>query len=538
MARVRLRSRPRAPLGEGWVLPIAAGTTTPIGNLDSGVGAGVDPAGRVTLDGLRWSLDWWVGAEDRWHVPSREAAVRQTLVGQSPVVETRVRVPSGDAVHRAYAARGAAGEDLVVVEVHNDSRVPFALALALRPFDADGEGHLARVALEGTTVSVDGRPSLALPRSPGRVALSTRRAGDAAEIVFAGTAEAVAPRSVECPDGGATAALLFPVAHTATVRVVLAGPGSSLVAPDVAPASSQVAAGWAAQSRAGARIEVPERRLREAVAACTRFLLLGADGPDDAGALDLLGFHDVAARLLAAEGTEPGRRPGRWLSALARHWALAPDPAFAATVVRVVAARVRALSRTEPADRAEGRAALATVARLLDAAGEPAGAADARALAEPMADGGADHASELARLVAAASSTWTWPRDDGSPAALITALRSILVDDRDDHLALAPSVPEGWLGQGWELHDAPTTHGRLSYAIRWHGERPALLWELEPAHDRPVPRISVPGLDPAWSSTDGRGEALLAPVPVPRREPRRRGLSIPVTIEPRRGGGR
>jgi hypothetical protein len=80
-------------------------------------------------------------------------------------------------------------------------------------------------------------------------------------------------------------------------------------------------------------------------------------------------------------------------------------------------------------------------------------------------------------------------------------------------------VPDHWLGQGWEVHGAPTAHGRLSYAIRWHGERPALLWELEPhpgteGEAAPV-RLTVPGLDPDWSTTLARGEALLAPVVTP-----------------------
>jgi hypothetical protein len=99
-------------------------------------------------------------------------------------------------------------------------------------------------------------------------------------------------------------------------------------------------------------------------------------------------------------------------------------------------------------------------------------------------------------------------------------------------LALASAVPETWFGQGWEVHDAPTAHGRLSYAVRWHGERPALLWELEPHADAArhgndagggtggpdgpgAVRLTAPGLDPRWSSTERKGEALLAPVVTP-----------------------
>jgi hypothetical protein len=94
-------------------------------------------------------------------------------------------------------------------------------------------------------------------------------------------------------------------------------------------------------------------------------------------------------------------------------------------------------------------------------------------------------------------------------------VRDVLDDDGAPSLALCSMVPESWLGQGIEVHDAPTHAGRLSYAVRWHGDRPALLWELEP-HDgvRDV-LLTAPGLDPAWSSRERTGEALLAPVVPP-----------------------
>ena len=95
---------PRASPGDDWVQARGAGRWTTVGNLDSPQRAAVDAAGLVAVAGRPWSLDWWIGAEDRWHVPAREVAVRQTLLGNSPVVETRLRVPSGDAVQRVYAA--------------------------------------------------------------------------------------------------------------------------------------------------------------------------------------------------------------------------------------------------------------------------------------------------------------------------------------------------------------------------------------------------------------------------------------------------
>ena len=138
----------------------------------------------------------------------------------------------------------------------------------------------------------------------------------------------------------------------------------------------------------------------------------------------------------------------------------------------------------------------------------------------------------LAWLVDAATDTWAWPtaihprlgggsggdgHDPAVTAAFLGLVRDLLVREVPGGLVLSSLVPGSWLGQGWEVHDAPTADGNLSYAVRWHGDRPALLWDLE-AHEGAGPaRLTAPGLDPAWSTTDRRGEALLAPVAVPER---------------------
>ena len=107
---------------EGWILPCgltagAAPRWTLVGTVASPTATAVDPAGLVVGEG--WSLDWWIGADDRWHLPGREPAVRQQLVSEAPVVETLVRIPGGDAVHRAYGIRSprAVGDEWVVAEI-------------------------------------------------------------------------------------------------------------------------------------------------------------------------------------------------------------------------------------------------------------------------------------------------------------------------------------------------------------------------------------------------------------------------------------
>jgi len=503
MAPVRLRSRPRRPRqGSARSHPFDAWTA--VGNLDSPARVQVDGAGRAFVAGRGWILDWWIGAEDRWHRPVQEAAVRQQLVGASPVVETRVRIPSGDAVSRAYCARGPRGEDLLVVEVENDSKVPVALALVVEAHAAGGAVH--DLALVGSELGVDGE-HLWLQRSPGRFALSIASdERDAADVVLEGAAEPVRTAAVACRDGGAQGVLLFPLAHTATLRITVALDGSERPVDVTAlPSPQQVASGWGSHSAGGPRLELPDRRLRDAVNASSRFLLLASDDPS---------LATIAARWRLRRERPAGDALG--LAGLIEAWATSPS--------------------TE--DRANGYRALPAIADLLEAMGEDRAAQDVRTIhrSAPVPN----DLSGPYELLAGASPTSSWAtersgNDLSMNAALLLAVRDLLVDESEGELRLSPVVPDTWLGLGWEAHDLPTRTGHLSFAVRWHGERPALLWELEHEDgvDRPV-RLTAPALDPSWSSIEPKGEALLAPVPVPERPSQRKGITIPVTIEPMR----
>jgi hypothetical protein len=82
----------------------------------------------------------------------------------------------------------------------------------------------------------------------------------------------------------------------------------------------------------------------------------------------------------------------------------------------------------------------------------------------------------------------------------------------DGSCALLPGgFPAAWLGASFETYRLPAGSGRcLSYAVRWHGERPALLWEV---NGPPGLRLTGGGADPSWSTTEASGEALLAAPP-------------------------
>ncbi|WP_419945598.1 hypothetical protein [Candidatus Poriferisodalis sp.] len=142
----------------------------------------------------------------------------------------------------------------------------------------------------------------------------------------------------------------------------------------------------------------------------------------------------------------------------------------------------------------------------------------------------------LEALLSVASSTLNWPtfmdptlrtgtngtgHDLMVGGLFVRALLCLLVDVPDDGtpyetqaptLRLAAHWPSAWLGQPVEVHDVPTRIGRVSWAVRWHGERPALLWEVTP--HRPgssVPTVTAPGLDPSFATTGWQGETLLEP---------------------------
>ncbi|MBX7070508.1 MAG: hypothetical protein K1X38_14060, partial [Microthrixaceae bacterium] len=108
--------------------PLARGSATVrLGDLDAGPVATASRGGVVTIGRTR--VTWWVGAEDRWHVPSDDASTRDQLDEGTPVVETRVRIPSGDAVGRVAVTRveGVVGPS-IVIEVENASPLPVAFA--------------------------------------------------------------------------------------------------------------------------------------------------------------------------------------------------------------------------------------------------------------------------------------------------------------------------------------------------------------------------------------------------------------------------
>ncbi|HWM19465.1 MAG TPA: hypothetical protein VNO51_07245 [Ilumatobacteraceae bacterium] len=353
-------------------------------------------------------LDWFVAADDRWHVPSREPAVRQQRLSGTAVVETRVRIPTGDAVQRVYSVADAGG--LTVVEVENDSTLPIAIAFSGR----DG-------------VLTD-RPVVAVPIE-----------------------------GIELPPS----AFVLPVGHRATTLVAIAHEPSRIARlPAGLPSAAQVVGGWRLITSTASRLELPAadrgEALADAVTAARCELVLGAhpSPAEDPGAFAVaIGeLHRIGGMSSVDDGD-------------------------------VVADLAEAVAAFAPSAGWRSDAALDAARRVLAGVGESRAAGD------------------VARIINGRERT---PRPAMPPDGVwcIPWIEEGLIR----HGALLPyGLPTGWLGANFEVFGLPIgPQSRIDYALRWHGERPAVLWDVT---GEPV-ELTAPLLDPGWRTTAIKGEAL------------------------------
>jgi hypothetical protein len=380
----------------------------------------VTPWGAVVPADGSATLDWWIAAEDRWHTPALEPAVRQRSVEGVPVVETAVRVPGGDVVQTVYAV--ADGGGFTVIELEN--RSPAGLAVALSRRDLVTSRPPATVPVEGVDAPAD--------------------------------------------------ALVVPIGHHASARVALAHDGGvGRARPADLPPPGAVVRGWVAQVGQGVDLRLPDVAPAVGLVALRCALLLDGPPPADAGAA-----HLVAVAELGRLGTavEP------WLD-------------DAVVVAELIGRRVRRAARVGWEDDA----GLVAAREVLERAGHGRGAADVAA---------------LRRRVPAAEPTPLVP-PEGMLGLAWAERRMVVADPAATTLDLLPEpFPPSWAGQPVEAYGVPVGGDpsvTVGVAVRWHGERPAVLWEVA----GPPVALTSSGLDPAWSAAAGRGEALFRSRPVP-----------------------
>ena len=422
----------------------------------------------------------------------------------------------GDVVQRVAAVRDASGRG-VVVEFVNESAGPVSVALALT-------GSISTAQVQGSRLLVDGQVALELDRTPGgAVAVVHRDAsngdpsngdpsngdvsnGDIWRAVRSG------PPAGDCEarsrSGLAAAAVLVPLAVGVPLRVTVPVAGG----PVKARPPERVAAGWLALVSRAASVTLPdetaERAWRRGVAAC----ILAAGGDSVAAAsraavvLDRVGLADEADRgreviLRAVEGSRlPADEAVAALRALASR--------------RLRSGRVSGLAEWAGplVDSAGGHLDTVTLAQVVAALEPeaPAAARDARRLlAEAPAPAPVTPSPPSDARVAAAVRDGVAFGGDG--LAGIEALLDCLVTEAVDHVVMAPALPAAWRGASADALSIVTGHGTLSFSVRWHGARPALLWDLVKSTQRPSPPVALRcGLDESWTTSEPSGEALLA----------------------------
>jgi hypothetical protein len=91
---------------------------------------------------------------------------------------------------------------------------------------------------------------------------------------------------------------------------------------------------------------------------------------------------------------------------------------------------------------------------------------------------------------------------------VLVETRAALVREERRTIEILPGFRRAWLGEQLAAHAVPLRRGLCSFAVRWHGARPALLWDVPPGST-----VRAPEFDPAWSSDQPVGETLLAAPP-------------------------
>ena len=412
---------------------------------------GVNAWGDVFVDGKE-RLRWFVAADDRWYRPSRETTVRQREISSVPVIETRIKVPGGDAVQRVYGVADFGGA--IVVEVFNDSSLPFAVA-----FD---------------------RGDIAAMREPSPTGV----------------------QGIDLPVGS----VVFPVGHHATLRVaILIGDLERNLERKISaqeleslPSFEQVERGWLAALRVASRVDVPEASWESILTTQRCKLLLagdgGATGDGESGRDD--DFVDLI--LDRAERVKLGDKADQWVEEVA---------AATESVIRRCAKNRNAKWFDERA--------IVLASMVLNRAGEKRGQKDvAQAWSRVVSD--AVGLGDFGLVLGVDAEVDRDQLANFSGVRQIAWVESQLVAQRHDGvIEICPrGIDATWLGANFECHRLVASAEHLiSFAVRWHGEKPALLWEI----DGPAgARVAASAVDGTFSSVEMRGETLLSGFAAPQ----------------------
>lgn len=271
------------------------------------------------------------------------------------------------------------------------------------------------------------------------------------------------PMGIDLPSGSQ----VLPLGHRATVRIGIShvDPAAGRL-PDDLPGHQQVVRGWESACDVASRVTLADHTVVATMNAARSNLLLGdfvGGPPADADVIELVRLGDTHHDSIIEVVDAVQRRIREEKRSRTLRW---DTPHLLAT-----AARACVLLEDGTAAGDIGTAWL----RLAD-----------RPVEEPPAEVPAGTAS-----VAWSESLLVRPSPSGGICDLFPF-----------------GIPETWWGTSFDCRGLiGDPHRALSFAVRWHGERPAVLWEVA----GPAGLVLTGGAaDPAWHTADPSGEALLA----------------------------
>lgn len=300
------------------------------------------------------------------------------------------------------------------------------------------------------------------------------------------------PRPVAGVSGVPATARSYSVGHRTTTRFVV-GRGST--EPQHLPAADRVLAGWVAASATASSVDIPGTTLSAALVAARSRIAVAHDHEWE----QLLEHAPDLGVLGLAERARMGETLGEWSAPVAD-----------------AVARIARATRTMRGPRGRAIRAVQQAAHALSLSGERRGADDADdvwrrisaphpirdAAPDPLAahDLGGPQRFDLATAIDVAAGI-----EQRFVRATSAGDGGIILD------LFASGLPAPWRGIDGRVEklSAGPRHS-LSFAMRWHGPRLAILWEC--AGPAPV-TIRAERIDPAWSVTGMRGDALLEVTP-------------------------
>lgn len=497
---------------DDWVVVTPRRSTIELAPREGAASCLVDQFGRIQVDGACWTLDLTLAAGARWVPLTTAERVTQAVLSPA-VVETTVQTPAGPVVQRV-AAGVVDSKPVAIVEIENTGGVAIAAGIVVRPIQLDGRGFIGEVSVGSGGVEVDGRSAVRFASKPASVRVSDGASGDLLQHM-PGADDGTPEAETKCRSGGAQAAAVWPVPHTATIRLVIEL--DEPTAPTAAvPTTEDINRGWGAHLKQGMRVDVDGLDVADHVGVAARSALTLwpeiEDTPSAILALAETGFGRDAGRFFAR--LERCEEDDRVLRSLAR-WAQLGEQAHQLEDLERILGRLAQAAHGVAARGGEvaGPAwlddAMVTLGGRLHQIGQP-DVADRVHSFRAVEQGLTGAADELARLDKERDKRGVWPAGQmASASRYLRMLRSVVIDDAGAELRLLPELPKLWRGRAIDVFVMPVANGHVSFGLRWHGPRPALLWEATLAPEAPL-RITVPGIDPAFSSVEREGEALLA----------------------------